>query len=327
MKKPTISDMEAMLRRLNPLGLAGAAVTVVGEHNHLVYRAEKGGLAYALRTINPESHRKDEWISMADEFRLLNELMPTGLAPIPYHLIETRDADILIQEFVDDAVCYNDLKPLSDAHLRGAAIAIAKLNRLQVDAEALPFLKEEPGEALARRIAIWQGRLADAVRRTPSRHVAKQAARISATAADAWYKLVRHRRAFDGWQPMLHFDAAHAGNTYWRRGQAMFLDWQKVSLRRDPSFTLVRFATTVGTEPGVVPERMFETLVDEYARRFPSSNFYVAARARLMERLTSDLVWVLWEHSRQPVKEKPWESVEASLDTRTLHLKNLIRSF
>ena len=86
----------------------------------------------------------------------------------------------------------------------------------------------------------------------------------------------------------------------------MFLDWEKVSFRNDPTFTLVRFATSAHTEEGLVPYELFETLLDTYKKEYPIANFFPMALARLFERQVSDLVWVLWDYSRQK-NNKPVE--------------------
>ncbi|GEM_PF-5902301 len=41
-QKPTIQQIQEYLNRYNPLGLAGALVELINQHNHLIYKIKKG---------------------------------------------------------------------------------------------------------------------------------------------------------------------------------------------------------------------------------------------------------------------------------------------
>jgi hypothetical protein len=315
-------ELQKYVDERNLFGLAGAKIHRIGSHNHLVYRAEKDGLAYAIRMINPESHRASEWISMAEECVLL-EALPAGLGPVPYYLDEQFRVPFMIQEFVE-ATCLKELRPLSNECLIGVAVAIANLNSQNITPKKLPFLKKYPEASSRRRMFVWYRRLADAVWRTWSPSVEKWAALIFPLAFRAGRVLARYSDYFAQAEFSFHFDGAHIGNAYWRGGRAMFLDWQKVSYRNDPTFTLVRFATSAGIHKGVVSETMFNLLVDAYLSVRRVHNFREMARARLLERQISDLVWVLWEYARtgetRPVEQVTsilwrYEGVKALLPT------------
>lgn len=298
MRKPTISEIENYLAERNPLNLGGANLTLTGEHNHLVYRAKKGESVFAIRMINPESYRAGEWISMAEEYALLRALAHTNLAPWAYYLGEDFQPPILIQEFIE-GTCFNDLKPLSVAHLVDVARAIAELNSQSLSPETLPFLKKYTEESFRWRVVVWQVRLLDAIRRTLQKDVLAWAVRILPIAIQAGFVLNRFKKLFSNQPFVFHFDGAHTGNTYWRNEKTMFLDWQRVSYRSDPTFTLVRFMTSVDSEKGTVSPSTFETLAETYQRYRPVSNFAAMARVRLLERQVSDLVWVLLDYARR----------------------------
>lgn len=296
-RKPTVAEIRSYLDERNPLGLRGAAVTVVAERNHLIYRVTKGGETLAVRMINPAGYRRGEWISMAEEYAILRAIGHTGLGPRVYFLDEQHEPPFLIQEFVQ-AACFNDLKPLSEEHLVGAARAIATLNAMDISPARLPFMRKYVRRDYAGSGVTWYYRLLDSLRRMPRRDVALWVFKILPLIPRTMAVLSRSIPLLLPQAFTFHFDGAHTGNTYWRDGRIMFLDWQKVSLRNDPTFTLVRFATSVGAK-GNVPEGAWQTLIDAYLAVRSVPNFGELARARLLERQTADLVWTLWDAARR----------------------------
>ena len=301
-RKPSIAEVRQWLDVRNPLALSGAEVGVVSERNHLIYHVTKGERVYALRLINPESYRRGEWISMTEEFEILKAIEPTGLGPRAYAFewgapYMTQPLSFMIQEFVE-AACFNGLKPLTEEHLVGAAWAIALLNQQPISPERFPFMRKYVHEGFQRAKLAGYFRLVDSFRRLPRRDVLQWAVRIMPIVRKTSHLLTKAEYLLPS-EFSFHFDGAHTGNTYWRDGRTVFLDWQKISLRNDPSFTLVRFATSVG-EKGVVPERVWETLVNSYLDVRPDApNFPELAWVRLLERQTADLVWVLWDYARR----------------------------
>lgn len=308
MRKLTIYEVESYLDLNNPLSLRGARLSVTGEHNHLIYRVEKDGRTYAIRMVNPENYRAGEWIGVEKEFEILGLLEHTRLGPQVHYLDRHFSPPLLIQEFVE-ATCFNDLKPLSADHLQGAARAIAELNTSGVTPDELPFLLKYEERGFRGRGLVWGARLADALRRKRRRDVLKWVLKITPVVTQAWRVLLHCRDLFSRCDFAFHFDGAHCGNTYWRDGKVVFLDWQKVSWRDDPSFTLVRFATSAGDLKGVVSEQTLDTLIEAYLEVHEVRNFSEMARARLLERQVSDLVWVLWDYTR---REDTWPVEEAT---------------
>ena len=307
MKKTTVDDIRHYLARRNPLGLRGAAVAELSASNHLIYRVAKDGRVFALRMVNPESYRRREWIAIHEEFAILRAIKGSGLGPQAHFLDEEHEPPLIIQEFVE-AECFNVLKPLAREHLVGAARAIAGLNGLVITPAQLPFLSKYARRGYRGSFASWCFRLADALRRLPRRDVARWTLRILPIAVRVGRMLSREELRLPE-DFSLHFDGAHTGNTYWRDGWVMFLDWQKVSWRNDPSFTLVRFMTSVGLAGDVSPA-VWDTLIIAYCEVRYVPDFADLARVRLLERQTADLVWVLWDHARRrdprPVEE--WAS-------------------
>lgn len=298
-KAPTADEIHKYLSARNPLGLGGANVRLIALGNHLIYRLEKAGRVFCLRMINPESYRRREWISISGEYAILHAIAPTHLGPEVYAYDGSFDPPFLLQEFIT-ATCFNDLKPLGEEHLVAAARAIAALNACDLDPRQLLMQKHVRrgyrGSALS-----WWYRLGYAVLRSRRADVTRWAVRIVPLAHQA----VRILARFEPELPRkftFHFDGAHTGNTYWRDGRVIFLDWQKVSWRNDPSFTLVRFATSVG-EKGGVPEEIFRALVRAYLGVQSIQNFEYMARMRFLERQVADLVWVLYDYARRGKRE------------------------
>ena len=328
-RKPILTEIQKYIDSLNPLGLKGASITTISERNHLIYRLEKDGETYALRMINPESYRRGEWINMAEEYQILKALEPTGLGPKVYYLLGPKGYHLdgkssppfLIQEFVE-AKCFNELKPLSQEHLVGTARAIALLNSRRLTSENLSFLKKYEEQSYKGRILVWQYRLLYACLYSLRRDVIRWALKIEPLLFKARNILSNFERLLPHAEFTFHFDGAHCGNTYWRDGKVIFLDWQKVSYRNDPTFTLVRFATSVGGK-GEVPKAALDILVKEYLRARAIPNFSELAQARLIERQVSDLVWVLWDYVRR--KDKRLVEEGTSVAPRYAAVVDLLR--
>lgn len=323
MKKPTIEEIQKYINIHDPLELKGVQVRIVSKHNHLIYRLEKDGRVYALRMINPESYRAREWISMVEEYKLLKALEPTGLGPKVFLVDEEFSPPFLIQELVE-ATCFNDLKPFSEEHLRSTAYAIAELNSQAITPERFPFMNQYREKGYQKRELVWYFRLLETLRRTMTKDVLRWVVNIypivkqTANILSGFEKLLPKKWSF-------HFDGAHCGNTYWRDGKVIFLDWQSISYRNDPTFTLVRFATSAGPAKGIVPESLLKTLIDVYLEARPIPNFVEMARARLFERQVSDLVWVLWDYSRRGDKRPVEEAT--SVVSRYNAVKKMLKNY
>ena len=293
---PTVDEVRAHLNARGLLRLVNASVELVAARNHLVFRVEKAGQVFCLRMINPESYRRHEWITMAEEYALLRAIEPIGLGPQAYYLDKHFEPPFLIQEFVR-AACFNDLKPLAEEHLTAAARAIAILNAMDISPAHFPFMRKYVRKDYGGSGRVWYFRLFDSLRRLPRRDVLRWALRILPLIGRTMGLLSRTAPLL-GSEFSFHFDGAHCGNTYWRDGRVLFLDWQKVSWRNDPSFTLVRFATSAG-EGGIVPESVWQTLIAAYTEVRPLPDFGELAWVRFVERQVADLVWVLWDHARR----------------------------
>lgn len=292
---PAADEVRDYLNERRALGLGGASVRLIASGNHLIYRVDRGGRVCALRMINPTSYRRREWISMADEYAILRAITPTKLGPKAYAYAGSFDPPFLVQEFIT-ATCFNDLKPLREEHLTAAARAIAALNTCDLDPRQL-LMERHVRRGYRGSALSWWYRLGYAILRSRRADIIRWAARIAPLAHQTALVLARFEPELPR-EFTFHFDAAHTGNTYWQNGQVLFLDWQKVSWRNDPSFTLVRFATSVDGE-GWVPEEVFQRLVRTYLDIRPIPNFERIARMRLLERQVADLVWVLYDCARR----------------------------
>src|SRR3989344_9648979 len=321
---PTLDEIQAYFRNNKGLSFGEANISLVGGVNHLTFRADDGGCSYALRTLNP-IYRSYEWLTMEQEFELLRWLRDTELAPYPRYLCKGFRQPILVQDWVE-ATCLKAIKPLREEHLVGVARAIAKLNRHRMYDDKPEFIPKV-------RVSFWMDawrwrrRLCSAWLRRPYPDVFKWVEKIWGLVQPVRNRLAQYDNLFKWSGPYyFHFDGAHIGNTYWQEpGKVVFLDWQKVSLRNDPTFTLVRFMTSAGEEPGVVSEKMFNTLVEAYLSVNKVRDFYQIAFARLLERLMSDLVWVLWDYTRSSKSSRLAEAVP-SLQGRYDEMRRILGS-
>lgn len=301
-KKPTIEQIQEYLSKYNPLDLSGASVSLISEHNHLHYRLEKDDKVYCLRMINPETYRAGEWLQIPEEYTLLKYLENSGLGPKSYFVEPERFVlPLMIQEFVSDAVCFNDLKPLSQEHLVATAQAIALLNSQDIAPEKFPF--RDTRYSYLTSVKTWRERLS-VIKKSEQKDVLDWAERIEKVVDRAEKILEKFEPLLEKASPVFNFDGAHCGNTYWKDNKVIFLDWQKVSYG-DPAFTLARFLTSV-RERGEISSSDKETMVQAYLEQREVPNFAQLVDQRLFERQVADLVWVLWNY----IKEKRSEPVE-----------------
>lgn len=313
--KPTIARIQEYLKTYDPLDLSGASIKLISEHNHLHYQVEKDGKVYCLRMINPESYRRGEWLHIAEEYTLLKHLEFTGLGPRPYFVDPERfTLPLLIQEFVSNITCFNDLKPLNRKHLEATAQAIAFLNAQDITPEKFPFRERFTRYSYLTSVKTWRKHLAR-IRTSKQKDVLEWADRIEQVVNQA-EKVLKGFEALLMQAPhVFNFDGAHCGNTYWKEkpGTVIFLDWQKVS-HGDPAFTLARFLTSVG-EKGEIPWEVKETMIMAYTKsqyylfqeKWSVTQFGKLVDQRLFERQVADLVWVVWhyvnEGTTKPVDE------------------------
>ncbi len=327
-KKPTIGEIQEYLEKYNPLDLSGISmIRLISEHNHLHYRLEKDDEAYCLRMINPKTYRAGEWLRIPEEHVILRRLGETGLGPSSYFVDPERFMlPLMIQEFVSGITCFNNLKPLSNEHLIAAAQAIALLNSQNITPENFPFRRGFTRYSYLTNVETWRERLLE---------IAKASLQKAQESVFEWVgkieKVVNQaEKILKGFEPLLekspwvfNFDGAHTGNTYWKDGQVIFLDWQKVSYG-DPSFTLARFLTSVG-KTGEISSADKEVMVQAYLEEREVSEFAKLVDQRLFERSVADLVWVLWNY----VKERRTEPVEqaTSVVPRYQMVKKLIEQY
>ena len=319
-KKPAIEQIQEYLKKYNPLGMSGAVVTLVNQHNHLIYRLEKDGEIYCLRMINPESYRAGEWLHIAEEYTILKYLENTGLAPKAFYCDPERFSPaLMIQEFIADATCFRELKPLSEKYLVGATEAIVLLNSCDITPEKFPFREGHTRYSYLTSVGTWCRRLAD-MKKSENKDVLRWAVQVEDVVSRAEQVLEKFEVLLQKAPFSLNFDGAHCGNTYWRDEKVIFLDWQKVSYG-DPAFTLARFLTDTG-ESGAINQSDKEIMVKTYLERREIPNFAQLVDQRLFERQVADFIWVIWDYVRrkdtQPVEQatsvvKRYELVEQLL--------------
>ncbi len=322
-KKPTIEQIQTYLKKYNPLDLSGATLNLISEHNHLIYRAEKENKIYCLRMINPETYRAGEWLRIPEEYTILKHLEGTELGPKSHFVDAERFIlPLLIQEFISDAICFNELKPLSEKHLTATARAIALLNSQDITPDNFPFRKGYTRYSYLTSVKTWRRRLS-VIKESGQKDVLNWADKIEEIINQAEKILEKFEPLLQKSKFVFNFDGAHTGNTYWKNNKVIFLDWQKVSYG-DPSFTLVRFLTSAMPD-GKVKHEQKEILIKSYLEEKEIRNFRQLFDQRLFERLTADLLWVLWHY----VKEKRTGPVEQATGVlpRYEGVKKLIKEY
>ncbi len=276
-----------------------------------------------MRMINPETYRAGEWLEIAEEHAILKLLENTGLGPKSYYVDPERFVlPLMIHEFISDATCFNNLKPLSEKHLVGAAQAIALLNSQNINPDIFPFRQGFTRYSYLTSVKTWRRRLTK-IKECKLSSVLEYAKKIEEV-------VNRAEKILERFEPLLkkstwtfNFDGAHCGNTYWRDSQVIFFDWQKASFG-DPSFTLSRFLTSVGKD-GEISVRDKEIMIEAYLKKRNVPDFAKLVEQRLFERQVADLVWVLWHF----VNEEKADVVEkaTSVSPRYKLVKKLLEQY
>jgi hypothetical protein len=250
---------------------------------------------------------------MREEYEVLNLLEPSGLAPKAYWFDKgsVRDPAVppfIIQEFIE-GMTFRELKRrsrLSEGHVQAVGRAIALLNMQDIGFRQLPFMHKYAQRAYEWSVVRWVERLSQAVLRARRGDVIRWAARIFPVALTASLILERHRSLLPRKAAVFHFDGAHLGNillTERVKQRIKFIDLQRVSIRNDPAFTLVRFATSIADKRADPGKQVVEILINAYLEARPDldrTEFENLFFLRLLERAVSDLVWVLWNPFQDP---------------------------
>ena len=323
-KKPSIEQIQEYLEKYNPLDLSGASVKLISEHNHLNYKLEKDGKVYYLRMINPETYRAGEWMRISEEYTLLKHLETSRLGPKVYYLDPERFLlPLFIGEFISDAVCFNELKPLSEKHLIGVAQAIALLNSQDITPEKFPFRKGYTRYSYLTSVETWQKRLA-IIRESEKKDVLDWAQKIEKVIDQTEKILQKFEPLLEKSNFAFNFDGAHCGNTYWKDNRVIFLDWQKVSYG-DSAFTLARFLTSIKEKGEGISSSDKEIALKAYLEKKQVPEFEKLLDQRLFERQVADMIWVVWHY----VKSNRTGSVEqeTNVDTRYQAVQGLLEQY
>jgi hypothetical protein len=327
MKKSITERLKNYVALHNPLGLCGSEINLLNKNNgnHLIYKIQKDDRVYILRMMNPENCGVYEQIAIGEEYEVLKALEHTNLVPKVYYLDIDASPALLIQEFVDDAICFKNLRPFSKEHLVDAAQAIAYLNCQNITPKKFPFMNKYAGKSMSQKSIVWYCGLLDALRLKTRGDVLKWVLRIFPLAIKSANILTKNHHQISASQYTFHFDGAHIDNAYWRKNRTMFLDWQKVSWRKDPAFSLVKFAVSAHAEEGVVSKEFFEILLDAYSQERPIANFIPIARMSLMEHQVSDLILTLLDYTKRKETKKIDEVTNVAC--RYKELKKIIAKY
>lgn len=323
---PACAVIETYLQMVCCLGDVRA--DIVSSRNHIIYKITRhpDGKLWAMRMVNPSSYRKNDWISVTGEYLILCELSKLGLGPKVYSfgIPSLPLQPFILQEYVDHTVSFNRL-PLKPENLAAVSQAIALINQQDISPERFPFMEKYVKRGYHHQNFVWHYRLADSMRRSPRRDVFLWTMRILPVARQAWGKLKKAAKRNMTEKYSFHHDGAHTGNIFLRPdGKIIFLDWDKVSWRNDPSFTLVRFATSL-RKNGTVTEDETKILLSSYLAVSSIGSLPLLFHFRYLERLVSDLVWVLWDYTRRG-GTKPLEDA-TNIAERYEYVKKLVQTY
>ena len=310
-------------------GEAQGSLHLIHKGNHLVWKGAYRDGYFALRMADPTHYRAGEWLSAGQEYLLLKDLEQVLLAvPRPHCMIYDFKQPFLMMEWVDGTPL-NGFKETREGHFDAVARAIGTLaSQTAITPERLPFIPRVSGVREWGNVTRYF-RLLDACRRMPQRDVAMWAARIFPIVARVHYVLSKYRAAFRGAPWCFHHDGLHAGNVFIREDKSVvFLDWDKVSYRKNPVFTLARFASSLYPY-GRIPAEVFLRLVRVFSEAFGGYDLWPMrhmAACMLLERLCADLVYGPWDFARNPANrgKKMPDSMHAALEMRLFGVRNLL---
>lgn len=338
-RRPTPQDIEQHLEKNTYLRLAPHSAQEVSTGNHLIFKGvrEQNGQSVCIRMVNPKSHRRNDFVTMREEYELLSDLASNEHFPKVYGFVHATDfPPYLVLEWMEGK-SFNDLKPLRDEHIRACTDAIARVNTAPLSSSVRElitgrdFLSYYLSDSYWGSVLNWAKRLTECVVWSfPDSEVLDWVLKITPLVRKASRVIIRTDRLFRGKPRTFHLDGAHCGNIFLHEdGRVVFLDaWEKVSFRRDPCFTLVRFLTSTGAKGEIVPAHV-GIAVEEYLRiTFPmysSVQFQQLVRVRILERLVADLIWVVWDHVRR--KDRSSVTGATSVLERYESAQKLLASF
>ncbi|MBI2053521.1 MAG: phosphotransferase, partial [Candidatus Sungbacteria bacterium] len=228
---------------------------------------------------DPTHYRAGEWLYAEQEYALLDALGNTQLAPQPHMMISSRPPFIhppfVMMEWIE-GTALNALKEARDEYLDAVARAIGLLCRqTDITPERFRFIPRVSGWRESGNVTRYV-RLLDACRRMSRRDVAIAvwAARILPVVMRVHHILWKYRGVFKDAPWCFHHDGLHAGNVFIRPdGSVVFLDWDKVSYRKNPVFTLARFASSLYPY-GRMPAEVFLRLAEVFSEKFEGYDFH-----------------------------------------------------
>lgn len=322
-------ELEEFLRGIiTNYGEQQGSLRLIHKGNHLIWKGEYRDGPFALRMADPTHYRAGEWLSARQEYELLKALENTRLAPEPHCLVYGFGQPFLTMEWVE-GTALNALKEAREEHLDAVARAIGRLNsQSAITPGRFPFIPRVSGWWASGNITRYL-RLLDACRRMPRLDVAMWAARISPVVARVHYVLRKYKGAFRDMSWCFHHDGLHAGNVFIRPdGSVVFLDWDKVSYRKNPVFTFARFASSLYPY-GRIPAEPYLRLIGVFSEAFEgydSDRMRHMAACLLLERVCADLVYVLWDFARNPENrgKKIPDSLHVTLEMRLLGVRDML---
>lgn len=323
--KPTSDEMKTELDLCTRPQFEGgfSDVRELSSHNHLIFEAANSAWPQprVIRMINPESSRRNEFLPIKHEFQLLEALGKTDIVPKVYLLNDRFRVPFMVMEWIKG-------KALTDTdvgreYLRKVAFAVARLHNTGVAEQDLPFLKKYRRKGFRGRRLAWCANVAAALWKLQSKETMRWADQTLELLRQTSSILKDGASLFDDEPYVLHFDGAHKGNVFVRdNGGIVFLDaWERVSVRNDPTFTLVRFASSFDDADRAWG--YLKVLIDEYCGIKGRKNTPVRRMAeyRLLERFMSDLAWTL----RHQATEEKLE--DEKLEMRIRNVKTMLMHF
>ncbi len=269
---------------------------------HLIFETnQSGGMKpLIIRVIHPDrKHHKGAFIGIEEEYAVATALQETEVVPELLYFADDFPYPFMVEEYVSGQPLSKFAK-LDGRQLVGAAQAIARIQAAGIKPTNLPLLRKYTKRGFDRYFLRWGKRIWEASWQDPRPDNLEWIAKIVALIPRVALKLRGGKRTMKTLPYSFHLDGAHAGNLFWDNGRVIIIDLDKVSWRRDQTFTLVRFASSLG-EHGQVDKDDLELLVWEYLTCLETpftTTFLKLAQARLLERQMSDLVYTLWQNAR-----------------------------
>ncbi|MDO8561189.1 MAG: phosphotransferase [bacterium] len=299
MKKFSSEEIKKYFSRILPLGSKTKLLVVsyLCGGNHFNYLLKTNHGKFVMRVSNPLGLGAGALFDIPDEFTLLKLIEKYKVAPRAEFIdLEGFFAPLLIEEYID-GIPYNQLRQISEGHLKGAIELMQKVSRISLDKDVFPFRFSY--HTYGTNIRGWHLRMEEIVKLGRNNKTISTSLKLFNEVAGKAAKILdKNQRVLSAAKPVFIYNDVHGNNLFWveKNKKPIFIDWQKVS-RGDPAFMAAVFALAFENNNCFGGRgSFFKWVVESYGG---SRNFERLFWLRILEREVANMIWVVWASLKQ----------------------------